>query len=43
LLDHGQPRAVFVAIAACMVLAIGTVLQVRRRHVARRRATVGAD
>jgi len=43
LLDHGQPRAVFVAIATCMVLAIGTVLQVRRRHGARRRAPVGAD
>jgi MFS transporter, FSR family, fosmidomycin resistance protein len=43
LLDHGEPRAVFVAIAGCMVLAIGTVLQVRRRHVARRRAAVAAD
>jgi FSR family fosmidomycin resistance protein-like MFS transporter len=38
LLDHGLPRIVFVAIAACLLLAIGTVLQVRRRHVARRTA-----
>jgi FSR family fosmidomycin resistance protein-like MFS transporter len=38
LLDHGLPRIVFVAIGACLLLAIGTVLQVRRRHVARRTA-----
>jgi FSR family fosmidomycin resistance protein-like MFS transporter len=43
LLDHGLPRAMFVAIAGCMLLALGTVLQVRRRHVARRRAAVAVD
>jgi MFS family permease len=31
LLDHGAPRAMFVAVALCMFVAIGTVLQVRRR------------
>ena len=30
LLDHGEPRALFVAVAICLFLAIGTVLQVRR-------------
>ena len=30
LLDHHEPRALFVAVAACLFLAIGTVLQVRR-------------
>ena len=35
LLDRGEPRAVFVAVAVCMFLAIGTVLQVRRSAVAR--------
>jgi MFS family permease len=30
LLDHREPRAMFVAVAACFFLAIGTVLQVRR-------------
>ena len=30
LLDHGAPRTMFVAVAACMFVAIGTVLQVRR-------------
>ena len=29
-LDHGAPRAMFVAVALCMFVAIGTVLQVRR-------------
>jgi FSR family fosmidomycin resistance protein-like MFS transporter len=43
LLDNGLPRVVFVAAAGCMLLAIGTVLQVRRRHVARRRAAVAAE
>ena len=35
LLDHGEPRVVFVAVAVCLFLAIGTVLQVRRSAVAR--------
>jgi MFS family permease len=35
LLDHHEPRAAFVAIAVCMFLAIGTVLQVRRSVPAR--------
>ena len=43
LLDHGQPRAVFVAIAVCLAVAIGTVLQVRRRHAPQRRAAVAAE
>jgi MFS transporter, FSR family, fosmidomycin resistance protein len=43
LLDHGMPRAVFVAIALCMLLAIGTVLQVRRRRVAPRAAVAAAE
>ena len=30
LLDHGMAREVFVAVAACFVLGIGTVIQVRR-------------
>jgi MFS family permease len=30
LLDHYEPRALFVAVAVCLFLAIGTVLQVRR-------------
>jgi MFS family permease len=30
LLDHGEPRVMFVAVAVCLFLAIGTVLQVRR-------------
>jgi FSR family fosmidomycin resistance protein-like MFS transporter len=30
LLDHHEPRAVFVAVALCLFVAIGTVLQVRR-------------
>jgi MFS family permease len=34
-LDHGEPRAVFVAVAVCLFLAIGTVLQVRRSAAAR--------
>ncbi len=38
LLDHHLPRTVFLAIGICLLLAIGTVLQVRRRHVARRTA-----
>ena len=32
LLDHGQPRQVFFAVSALLVVAVGTVLQVRRRH-----------
>ena len=31
LMDHGQPRTLFVVIAILMVLTIGTVLEVRRR------------
>ncbi len=42
LLDHGLPRAVFVAIALCMLLAIGTVLQVRRRKPVPAQAAVAA-
>jgi predicted MFS family arabinose efflux permease len=34
LLDHGEPRVVFVAVAVCLFLAIGTVLQVRRSAAA---------
>lgn len=30
LLDHQEPRALFIAVAVCLFLAIGTVLQVRR-------------
>ena len=30
LLDHHEPRALFIAVAVCLFLAIGTVLQVRR-------------
>jgi hypothetical protein len=30
LLDHREPRVMFVAVAVCFFLAIGTVLQVRR-------------
>jgi MFS transporter, FSR family, fosmidomycin resistance protein len=33
LLDHGEPRAVFVMAAAFMLLTIGTVVQVRRHGV----------
>jgi MFS family permease len=43
LLDHGLPRTVFVAIAGAMALAIGTVLQVRRRRGPLRPAAVAAD
>lgn len=43
LLDHGLPRTVFAAIAGAMLLAIGTVLQVRRRDSAARRVSVAAD
>jgi predicted MFS family arabinose efflux permease len=31
LMDHGQPRTLFVVIAVLMVLTIGTVVEVRRR------------
>jgi MFS family permease len=31
LMDHGQPRTLFVLIAVLMVLTIGTVVEVRRR------------
>ena len=30
LLDHHEPRAMFIAVALCLFVAIGTVLQVRR-------------
>jgi hypothetical protein len=30
LLDHGHPREVFYAVAACYVVGIGTVFRVRR-------------
>ena len=30
LLDHHEPRALFIAVAVCLFLAIGTVLQVGR-------------
>jgi hypothetical protein len=29
-LDHHEPRALFIAVAVCLFLAIGTVLQVGR-------------
>lgn len=35
LLDRGEPRAMFAAVAACLFVAIGTVLQVRRSAAAR--------
>ncbi len=41
LLDHGLPRTVFVVIAGAMALAIGTVLQVRRRGPLRPAAVAG--
>ena len=43
LLDHGAPRAMFVAVALCMFVAIGTVLQVRRRSPRPRAVAVAAD
>ena len=39
LMDTGHPRVIFVAIAALMLLTIGTLVEVRR-HVAPRRAPV---
>jgi MFS transporter, FSR family, fosmidomycin resistance protein len=42
LLDHGMPRLAFAAIAVCLFLAIGTVLQVQRRR-APRGAAAAAD
>jgi|SRR5689334_804848 len=42
LLDHHQPRAMFVAVALCMFVAIGTVLQVRRSN-APRTVAAGAE
>ena len=42
LLDQGEPRAVFVAVAVCLLVAIGTVLQVRR-SAATRVVAVGAE
>jgi MFS family permease len=42
LLDHGMPRLAFAAIAVCLFLAIGTVLQVRRRRTPRA-AAAAAD
>ena len=41
-LDHGAPRAMFAAVALCMFVAIGTVLQVRRASPPRA-ATAGAE
>lgn len=43
LLDHGAPRAMFVVVAACMFVAIGTVLQVRRASPQRAAAAPAAD
>jgi MFS family permease len=43
LLDHGAPRAMFVAVALCMFVAIGTVLQVRRRSPGPRAVVAGAE
>ncbi|HTR58423.1 MAG TPA: MFS transporter [Casimicrobiaceae bacterium] len=42
LIDHDLPRLAFGAIAVCLFLAIGTVLQVRRR-AAPRRAVAAAE
>ena len=42
LIDHDLPRIAFGAIAVCLFLAIGTVLQVRRR-AAPRRAVAAAE
>jgi MFS transporter, FSR family, fosmidomycin resistance protein len=42
LLDHHQPRAMFVAVAVCLFVAIGTVLQVRRSGP-RRAVAAGAE
>jgi hypothetical protein len=39
LLDHGDPRLLFVTVAVLLLLTIGTVVQVRRSQ---RPATVGA-
>jgi MFS family permease len=38
ILDRGEPRGMFVVVAAVMVLSIATVVQVRRHGVARARA-----
>ena len=38
LLDHGSPHAIFVATSVCMLLATGTIVQVRRRTVPARPA-----
>jgi MFS family permease len=43
LLDHGAPRTMFVAVAACMFVAIGTVLQVRRTSPRRAVAAPAAE
>jgi MFS family permease len=42
LLDHGAPRAFFAAVAMCLLVAIGTVLQVRRSSPPRA-VPVGAE
>jgi MFS transporter, FSR family, fosmidomycin resistance protein len=42
LLDHREPRAMFVAVAVCLFIAIGTVLQVRRSGP-RRAVAAGAE
>jgi MFS family permease len=43
LLDHGAPRTMFVAVAACMFVAIGTVLQVLRASPRRAVAAPAAE
>jgi MFS family permease len=43
LLDQGAPRTMFVAVAACMFVAIGTVLQVRRASPRRAVAAPAAE
>ena len=43
LLDHGSPRMVFVFIAAALLVAVSTVVQVRRRPAARMSGASAAD
>jgi len=42
-LDHGSPRVVFVAIAACLIIAIGTVVRVRYGRNVRTVSPAAAD
>jgi FSR family fosmidomycin resistance protein-like MFS transporter len=42
-LDHGSPRIVFLAIAACLVIAIGTVVRVRHSTNVRAASSAAAD